>query len=194
MRDPRRNPVAGDVLDIGGTRGEVLSVEPWRGGPYLVVTCRRTWPDGEVFTNRIGLGGWRSLLGAPRPWGPYLPEGGPQSRPQARVVNVRKADHWDVYVGRGRCPKTGEEGRWGNPFTVEQHGRAAMRLYLDWLARRPVLIDRAREQLRGKVLGCWCPPGPCHGEVLARLANGEPLLDARAAVLERVAETRDLFA
>ena len=25
--------------------------------------------------------------------------------------------------------------------------------------------------LKGKVLGCWCKPGPCHGDVLARIAN-----------------------
>ncbi|MGD9564460.1 MAG: DUF4326 domain-containing protein [Pyrinomonadaceae bacterium] len=27
------------------------------------------------------------------------------------------------------------------------------------------------EELRGKVLGCWCSPKVCHGDVLARLLN-----------------------
>ena len=30
----------------------------------------------------------------------------------------------------------------------------------------------AREELRGKNLGCWCPlDGPCHGDVLFEIAN-----------------------
>ena len=38
------------------------------------------------------------------------------------------------------------------------------------------LAELARAELPDKVLGCWCPPRPCHGEVLARLANEESLL------------------
>jgi hypothetical protein len=26
-------------------------------------------------------------------------------------------------------------------------------------------------EIRGKVLGCWCKPAACHGDVLARLAD-----------------------
>ncbi|MGA9841048.1 MAG: DUF4326 domain-containing protein [Nitrososphaeraceae archaeon] len=26
-------------------------------------------------------------------------------------------------------------------------------------------------ELKGKVLGCWCAPLPCHGDTLAELAN-----------------------
>jgi hypothetical protein len=28
-------------------------------------------------------------------------------------------------------------------------------------------------ELRGLVLGCWCAPRPCHGDVLVRLANAD---------------------
>lgn len=37
------------------------------------------------------------------------------------------------------------------------------------------LLDRLRsdpgflEPLRGKVLGCWCKPLPCHGDVIVEL-------------------------
>lgn len=114
-----------------------------------------------------------------------------------RVVNVRTSK-CDVYVGRGQgwSPATGQlnnEG-WGNPFPVKQHGKAAMRLYLDHLAEHPELVERARAELPGKTLGCWCAPRICHGEVLARLADGEDLDAIRAEVLERVAETGELFA
>jgi Domain of unknown function (DUF4326) len=38
------------------------------------------------------------------------------------------------------------------------------------LPAHPELMG-ALGELRGKVLGCWCSPKPCHGDVLARLAN-----------------------
>lgn len=121
-----------------------------------------------------------------------------------RVVNVRHPSaRWDVYVGRGRCPATGVTGRWGNPFSVREHGRAAIRLYIDHLAQRGSVPRVAiRAGLAGKVLGCWCAPGPCHAEVLARLADGEQLEAIRAALLARVEravefdvdpQTMDLF-
>jgi hypothetical protein len=72
-----------------------------------------------------------------------------------------------VYVGR--------PGRFGNPFSVEEHGRAAaIALYEAWIlepAQAPLLAE-ARATLRGRNLGCWCRPGlPCHADVLLRLVN-----------------------
>lgn len=108
-----------------------------------------------------------------------------------RVVNVRdRKARYEVYVGRGFCPRTRTPGKFGNPFAFETHGVDAMRLYLDYvseLLRAPAgLFARAVQQLKGKVLGCWCAPGPCHGEVLARLADGEELDVIRADLLARV--------
>jgi hypothetical protein len=42
------------------------------------------------------------------------------------------------------------------------------------LERKPDLVARAREEFRGKVLGCWCKPEACHGDVLIELIEGEP--------------------
>jgi hypothetical protein len=104
-----------------------------------------------------------------------------------------------VYVGRGSCPcrspnccheATFGVGMWGNPFAVDRHGLDAMRLYLDFLAETPAHVAAAREKLRGRVLACWCAPRLCHGEVLARLADGEPLEAIRADVLAQVEALR----
>jgi hypothetical protein len=46
-----------------------------------------------------------------------------------------------------------------------------------WIVRQPQLMARLGE-LRGKVLGCWCHPKACHGDVLARLADDEEGRDA----------------
>lgn len=97
-----------------------------------------------------------------------------------RVVHVRTRKY-DVYVGRGRCPKTGRQGGWGNPFSHLTNSAAVFRVatreeavakYREWLLAQPELVEKARRELRGRVLGCWCMPEPCHGTVLAEIANG----------------------
>ncbi len=59
----------------------------------------------------------------------------------------------------------------------------AIQAFRDWLAgvtyqeiepeRRQAILN-AIPSLKGKVLGCWCAPLACHGDVLAELANAEP--------------------
>ena len=34
-------------------------------------------------------------------------------------------------------------------------------------------MARVRDELSGKRLGCFCAPLPCHGDVLAEIANSE---------------------
>lgn len=81
------------------------------------------------------------------------------------VVNLRTAKY-DVYIGRrGR----GQSGYFGNPFSAREHGAAALDKYREYFQAR-LLTDsefkRRVEGLRGKVLGCFCKPGPCHGDVI----------------------------
>jgi hypothetical protein len=44
--------------------------------------------------------------------------------------------------------------------------------YREWLASQPGLVDRARDELAGRRLACWCAPLPCHADILARIAAG----------------------
>lgn len=84
---------------------------------------------------------------------------------KTRVVNVRK-DKFDVFVGR--------PSRWGNPFKLglTDDREAVIAKYEEWLKTQPALMA-AIPELRGKALGCYCAPLACHGDVLARLADGE---------------------
>jgi hypothetical protein len=80
----------------------------------------------------------------------------------------------DVYIGR-RVQRGGwnlPASKWANPFTVSACGSAeeAVHRYREWLEDQPALVASLHE-LRGKTLGCWCAPGPCHGNVLAELAD-----------------------
>lgn len=84
----------------------------------------------------------------------------------ARVVNRARGDEYDVYIGR--------PSKWGNPFVIGRDGTRAevIEKYEAWLLDQPDLLA-ALPELRGKRLGCFCAPLPCHGDVLARLAEGE---------------------
>lgn len=90
---------------------------------------------------------------------------------QTRVVHC-KHNPYDVYIGRGRDPKTGVRGPWGNPFVIGCDGDRAevIERYERYLLESPGLLARLYE-LKGKTLGCWCAPQPCHGDVLARHAD-----------------------
>lgn len=83
------------------------------------------------------------------------------------VVHCKK-EKYDVYIGRGNG------SIWGNPYQIGKDGtrEEVIQKYMDYLLTRPDLISRIGE-LKGKVLGCWCSPLACHGDVLAHLANEE---------------------
>lgn len=79
---------------------------------------------------------------------------------------VNKRDRlYDVYIGRGSI--------WGNPFTVEQFGRdeciEKYEQYIrDKLRNNPELWQEL-QKLEGKVLGCFCKPKRCHGDILVKI-------------------------
>ena len=87
------------------------------------------------------------------------------------VVHCKK-DKYDVYIGRAN-PRSGlKASPWANPFKIGKDGtrEEVMRKYCDWIMQQPELLSRLPE-LKGKVLGCWCAPEACHGDILSELAN-----------------------
>jgi hypothetical protein len=70
----------------------------------------------------------------------------------------------NAWWGRGR-KLTGHP--LANRFSVSKYGRdAALGFYRQWLASVPNLEELLAE-LRGKTLGCWCHPLPCHCDVIS---------------------------
>jgi len=83
-----------------------------------------------------------------------------------RVVHCKSGQPFDVYVGR--------PSPFGNPFKPGPDGTRAevILLFEEWVRKQPELIARIKQELRGKVLGCWCRPKDlCHGRVLAAIAD-----------------------
>ena len=87
------------------------------------------------------------------------------------VVHCKK-EKYDVYIGR--------PSPWGNPFSEKKETLAryrtatreeAIQKYEEWLMAQPDVVELVKTELKGKVLGCWCHPKSCHGDVLARVAN-----------------------
>jgi len=80
-----------------------------------------------------------------------------------RVVHWRR-ESCDIRIDRST--------KWGNPFRIGRDGtrEEVIAKYEAWIQTQPALMA-ALPELRGKVLGCWCAPRACHGDVLSRLAN-----------------------
>ena len=97
--------------------------------------------------------------------------GQPRTGRRTTVVNVR-VDASDAYVGRRNLAYGFERSPWANPFPVrhESEQGAAIGRWRSRIARKGGLLRR-RDELRGKRLGCWCAPLPCHADALAALAE-----------------------
>lgn len=80
-----------------------------------------------------------------------------------KVVHCKK-EPYDIYIGRPSI--------WGNPYEIGRDGTRAevVEKYDRWIKTQPELIAKL-EELKGKTLGCWCAPLPCHGDILMELAN-----------------------
>lgn len=78
-----------------------------------------------------------------------------------KVVHCKK-EKYDVYIGRG--------SPWGNPFVIGPDGtrEEVIKKYEDWIRTVSELLKRL-DELDGKILGCWCVPKRCHGDVLIKL-------------------------
>ena len=109
----------------------------------------------------------------------------PYPDPETRVVNLATEDY-DAYIGRRSVPRphmlsealqAGEDGWLGNPhpigrceFGAEEHPRdeciEAFRTDFHIKLADDDAFRKAVLDLRGKRLGCYCKPKPCHGDVI----------------------------
>lgn len=99
------------------------------------------------------------------------------------VVNLRY-DDYDVYIGRAG---KGQTGYFGNPHTQgmvycpECHGhhdrKDAIEAFKQYFLKRVAEDKEFRANvlaLRGKRLGCFCKPLPCHGDVIKEWLDNNP--------------------
>lgn len=82
---------------------------------------------------------------------------------KTKVVNLHK-EQYDIYIGRGV--------KWGNPFRIGIDGdrKECIDKYREYAIIKGI-DNEARKELKGKILGCFCKPLACHGDILAEWAN-----------------------
>jgi len=81
---------------------------------------------------------------------------------ETRVVHCKK-ENYDIYIGR--------PSKWGNPFK-DGTRKQVIEKYRKYILSNKELLDSLGE-LEGKILGCWCKPKSCHGDVLVELIEKE---------------------
>jgi hypothetical protein len=79
-----------------------------------------------------------------------------------RVVNL-KIDQYDVYIGRGSV--------FGNPYRIGSDGDRAevIRKYEEYARGNVALLKAIKELPKDSVLGCYCKPQACHGDIIIKL-------------------------
>ena len=85
-----------------------------------------------------------------------------------KVVNIKKTKNYNVYIGRG--------GPYGNPFEIGKDGTRdeVVDKYKEWFYAKIEKDANFKERihsLQGKVLGCFCYPLRCHGDVIIEYLN-----------------------
>jgi len=92
----------------------------------------------------------------------------PETLKQTTVVHCRKKK-FDVYIGR-KC-KEFPQSIWANKYREGKDGTRdeVIAKYKKDITPEMELVIKYK--LRGKILGCWCYPKNCHGNVLASIAN-----------------------
>ena len=81
-----------------------------------------------------------------------------------KVVNL-KTDKYSHYIGRGSI--------FGNPFIIGKNGnrKEVINLYKHY-ARTNIELLKAIYSLPSEaVLGCFCHPKACHGDIIIELYN-----------------------
>lgn len=99
------------------------------------------------------------------------------------VVNIYK-DKNAIYGGRGKrgtIPPYPTYGWLGNPFPVEDFGlEMCLHLYEAYFLKRVEVDENFRLAvigLKGKTVGCFCKPKPCHLDIVAKWVNHEVILN-----------------
>lgn len=114
------------------------------------------------------------------------------------VINCRvkyiKPDNLELWLNKDNNVYIGRNGRifinkkifhykgsiWKNPYTVKKYGlEESLTLYEDYI-REKIKIEPEIyniELLRNKILGCWCKPNKCHGDILLKILKEKSELD-----------------
>lgn len=66
------------------------------------------------------------------------------------------------------------DSKWHNPYRIGKDGtrEVVIKKFVEYLRCKPELIESLYELQGDKILGCYCFPQPCHGNVLIDILDG----------------------
>tara|TARA_R100001594_G_scaffold74062_2_gene108666 strand:+ start:2387 stop:2668 length:282 start_codon:yes stop_codon:yes gene_type:complete len=71
------------------------------------------------------------------------------------------------------CIKIDRSTIFGNPFRIGIDGNReeVIKKYEEWIMKDEQLIlrNKMKKELKNKILGCWCKPLPCHGDIIMKI-------------------------
>ena len=78
------------------------------------------------------------------------------------VVNLRK-ESYTLYIGRGSF--------FGNPFRIGKDGNReeVIKKFEQYARNKKPLLDRIRILPKDIILGCYCKPKACHGDIIIKI-------------------------
>lgn len=101
---------------------------------------------------------------------------------RTRLVNLHTTKEGDyIFIGR--------PSKWGNPFIKGRDGtrQQVCDKYDNWFRdqiRTNSTFRKEIEELKGKVLACYCVPQRCHGQTIINYLNSqEPVEDNSGVVI-----------
>ena len=84
-----------------------------------------------------------------------------------KVVHCKK-EPYTVYIGRPSI--------FGNPFSIGKDGTRedVIEKYTNWIenlasSQESMLLEAIYNLKEGDILGCWCKPNACHGDVIIEI-------------------------
>jgi hypothetical protein len=88
---------------------------------------------------------------------------------KTKVVHCKK-EKYDIYIGRPSI--------FGNPFSIGKDGnrKKVINLFRSYFYNRldyDIDFKEKIQNLKGKILACWCKPLACHGDIIMEYLDNE---------------------
>jgi len=79
-----------------------------------------------------------------------------------KIVHCKR-EKYDLYIGRPSI--------WGNPFSIGKDGtrEEVIKKYEEYVRNNKALMNWISLLHKDTVLGCWCHPQPCHGDIIIKI-------------------------
>lgn len=83
-----------------------------------------------------------------------------------KVVNIKAGQRFTHYIGR--CCYGYEESPFHNPYKTGTR-KEKIQNFEKYARNNPELLLKIKELPEDAILGCWCFPKSCHGDIIIKL-------------------------